>query len=306
MSEKKPDNYDFPLLIRNSPELAKFAAPNTYGNVSIDFANPDAVKALNRALLITFYRITYWDIPKGYLCPPVPGRAQYIDKIAALLEEANGGATPHGAKIHLLDIGTGANCIYPIIGHALYGWSFTASDIDQSAIASASLIAKKNPSLGKAVRIRMQRSKRSIFSGIILPGEKYDAVLCNPPFHASASAAREETERKWKKLGRGNTPILNFGGRSNELWCDGGETSFAITMISESAHYAQQCFWFSILIAKEEHLPVIRKSLGKHKAEEIRVIDLEKGNKKSRVLAWSFLTQQQRDQWKKERWGGKN
>lgn len=36
--------YDLPSLIACCPELTPFVAPNAYGNESIDFANPDAVR----------------------------------------------------------------------------------------------------------------------------------------------------------------------------------------------------------------------------------------------------------------------
>jgi hypothetical protein len=72
---KNREHYDFGKLIGNSPELAQYFRPNIYGDESVDFANPEAVKALNKSLLIQHYGITKWDIPPGYLCPPVTGRA---------------------------------------------------------------------------------------------------------------------------------------------------------------------------------------------------------------------------------------
>jgi 23S rRNA (adenine1618-N6)-methyltransferase len=72
--------YDFPALIKTTPELAKFVITNPYGKESIDFASPDAVRVFNRALLKAFYGIEHWDIPADYLCPPVPGRADYIPR----------------------------------------------------------------------------------------------------------------------------------------------------------------------------------------------------------------------------------
>ena len=65
--------YDFPQLIKSCPELAPFVRPNPYGDLSINFSDPNAVKMLNKALLKHFYGIDYWDIPKDYLCPPIPG-----------------------------------------------------------------------------------------------------------------------------------------------------------------------------------------------------------------------------------------
>ena len=41
--------YDFPALIKGSPELAAFVIINPYGKQSIDFADPAAVRLFNRA-----------------------------------------------------------------------------------------------------------------------------------------------------------------------------------------------------------------------------------------------------------------
>ena len=126
--------YHFDQLINSCPELATFVFTNPHNIQTIDFANPEAVKALNKALLAFHYGIQNWDIPKNYLCPPIPGRADYIHYIADLLAESNNGNIPQGETVQGLDIGIGANCIYPIIGNRSYGWSFVGTDIDENAI----------------------------------------------------------------------------------------------------------------------------------------------------------------------------
>ncbi len=115
--------YDLATLCQVTPELTQFLTLTPGGEQSVDFANPQAVKALNKALLAHFYAVKNWDIPDGFLCPPVPGRADYIHHLADLLGETSG-TIPANASI--LDIGVGANCIYPLIGVHEYGWRFTA------------------------------------------------------------------------------------------------------------------------------------------------------------------------------------
>ena len=112
--------YDFARLVKGCPELAAFVVATPRGETSIDFADPVAVQMLNRALLKDFYGISHWEIPPGYLSPPIPGRADYVHRLAELLR-AKGGSYPRGASTRVLDVGVGANCIYPIIGHAEYG-----------------------------------------------------------------------------------------------------------------------------------------------------------------------------------------
>ena len=104
--------YDFPALIKASPELGDFVITNPYGKPSIDFANPAAVKVFNRALLAQYYGIRHWDIPDGYLCPPIPGRADYLHNLADLLASDNDGQIPHGEKVRALDIGVGADAVW--------------------------------------------------------------------------------------------------------------------------------------------------------------------------------------------------
>ena len=148
---KHRERYDFKQLIDSCPELGQFVKLNNYKDESIDFFNPEAVKMLNKALLKHYYGIDNWDIPKNYLCPPIPGRADYIHHIADLLGSNNSefqrNKIPTGNKIKCLDIGVGANCVYPIIGNKEYGWSFVGTDIDPVSIESANKIIEMNPFL---------------------------------------------------------------------------------------------------------------------------------------------------------------
>ncbi len=296
---KHRGRYDFKQLIESSPELAQFVELNKYGDESIDFFNPEAVKALNKSLLKHYYNIDYWEIPPNYLCPPIPGRADYIHHVADLLGSKNSDfpdrKIPIGNKIKCLDIGVGANCIYPIIGHREYDWLFIGSDIDPIAIASANKIIELNPSLKEKIEIRQQANPKSIFRGIIQKGELIDVSICNPPFHASREDAQAGSMRKLKNL-KGNKiakTILNFGGQSNELWCEGGEGKFVQDMIYQSKEFATSCFWFTTLISKESNLKGAYKTLKQVKATEVKTIPMGQGNKISRILAWTFLSREQ-------------
>ena len=287
---KHNGNYDFKALIETLPELASFVTVNKFGNESIDFANPDAVRALNKALLKHFYNISYWELPKTNLCPPIPGRADYLHYIADILAEQNNGVIPKGANVKILDIGTGANCIYPIIGHQEYGWSFVGTEIDKPAKLTAENIINHNPELKDLIKIRLQENKRNIFKGIIQADEQFDFTICNPPFHNSREAATEGTKRKLKNLGKTaeNKPVLNFGGQNNELWYEGGELAFITNMIFESVHFQKQCKWFSSLVSKKENLKPLYSVLKRVKATEVKTINMEQGNKVSRILIWQF------------------
>jgi 23S rRNA (adenine1618-N6)-methyltransferase len=297
------ERYDFKLLIASCPELGQFVKLNDYKDESIDFFNPEAVKMLNKALLKHYYGIEHWDIPENYLCPPIPGRADYIHHIADLLYRNNPeflkGKIPAGTKIKCLDIGVGANCVYPIIGNKEYGWSFIGSDIDPVAIESGKKIIEMNPALKGNIELRLQHNPNDIFYGIIQKDELFDLSICNPPFHSSLAEAQSGTIRKLRNLKQKKItkPVLNFGGQTNELWCEGGEEKFIGDMIYQSKQFSTSCFWFSTLISKETNLKNAYKDLKTVEAAEIKTIPMSQGNKISRIVAWTFLTRQQQNKW---------
>lgn len=290
--------YDFKTLQNSFPELKSLMTTNHQGEETIDFANPKAVIALNRALLKNYYGVSDWTIPENYLCPPIPGRADYIHSLADLLGDENGGKIPTGNKIRVLDIGVGANCIYPILGHSEYGWSFVGADLDPGAIASAKKILDANPKLKNGIELRLQ-AKNGIFKNIIEPNERFDLTLCNPPFHASADEAQLVNERKWRNLGKAS--VANFGGQSNELWCEGGEVAFVSQMINESRLFSKNCLYFSSFVSKSESLSPLYDLLRKIKVEKWLTIEMAQGQKKSRFVTWTFLNDTERRQWQKSR-----
>ena len=254
-----------------------------------------------------FYGITFWDIPKGYLCPPIPGRADYIHYLAELLSVNKKGKVPTGSGLKCLDIGVGANCIYPIIGVNEYGWSFTGTEIDPVAIDSANKIIELNPMLKGKVGLRLQNNPKDIFRGIIQRDERFDLTICNPPFHASLAEARSGTVRKLSNLTNKiqHKPVLNFGGQNSELWCEGGELRFVDEMIRESKQFADSCFWFSTLISKESNLASVYDSLRKAEPAEVKTIPTGQGNKISRIVAWTFLSREHQEKWVATRWNDK-
>ncbi|MGM0766701.1 MAG: 23S rRNA (adenine(1618)-N(6))-methyltransferase RlmF [Pseudomonadota bacterium] len=286
--------YDFPALIKSHPALASHVKPNAHGDLSIDFADPVAVKTLNAALLNRHYNIAEWDIPEGALCPPIPGRADYIHHIADLLGIGPGPEQPH---IKLLDIGTGANGIYPLLACQIYGWQCVGSDINTQSLENVARIIAHNPTLKDRFTLRMQPDKNHIFEGIIQPGEFFDVSVCNPPFHASLDDALKGNQLKRNNLARNRgehqaktkSATLNFGGLGAELWCKGGEQLFLKKLIRESQAYSMQCRWFTSLVSKADNVKPAKKLIRKLGAVDVREIEMKQGNKITRVLAWTYL-----------------
>lgn len=278
--------YDFKKLIERCPVLTQFVVKNAYGNDSIDYTNPLAVKILNKALLLFFYNIE-WDLPSDYLCPPIPGRADYIHYVADLLSVFNKGMIPQGKSVRVLDIGVGANGIYPLIGHSTYRWSFVATDINSTSLSIAKRLVQQN-NLDEVIEFRLQTIPQNIFKGVVENTEVFDISICNPPFHTSAREANAGTIRKNKNL-KIKTHSLNFGGKSNELWCPGGEVAFITQMIKESV--GVRCKWFTTLVSKISHLSSIYRELKAVKPAQVRTLEMNQGQKKSRIVAWTFCNE---------------
>lgn len=265
--------------MKRSPALEEFVVTARHGRPSIDFADPRAVTALNAALLAEAYGVL-WSLPHGALCPPIPGRSDYIHYLADLLS--------NDEPARIIDIGSGANCVYPIIGASEYGWSFVATEVDRASMRWARQVVRVNRRIGALIEHRLQPDPLACFAGVTNAGERFAASMCNPPFHASAAEAAAGSTRKRRNLGLVGAEPLNFGGSANELWCRGGEVGFIERMIAESARRPMLCRWFTTLVARSEHLPRLRRSLKAVGPARIQVIDMAQGQKKSRILAWTF------------------
>ncbi|MFW9657754.1 23S rRNA (adenine(1618)-N(6))-methyltransferase RlmF [Vibrio parahaemolyticus] len=303
--------YDFKKLIASEPSLASFVIKNPKGEDSINFSDPKAVKMLNKALLAAYYNIDFWDIPEHYLCPPIPGRADYIHRVAELLDGEVKGKYRH-QNVRALDVGVGANCIYPIVGVTQYGWHYTGCDVDPKSIDSAANIVERNVALNGKIELVQQMSESNIYHGVIQPNDRFDVTTCNPPFHRSAEDAAMGSQRKLDNLKANqrkkgvksqNSPVkqgkptLNFGGQNAELWCEGGEAAFIRRMANESQAFSSQVLWFTTLISKKDNVRPMRKQLEKLGVKAIRVVEMSQGQKISRFMAWSFMDKQQRKTW---------
>jgi len=289
------DPYDFEKLISCVPELKHYVFVNAYQSVTINFSLPKAVKLLNKALLLHFYKVQDWDIPEGNLCPPIPGRADYIHYIADLIGEKN----PQNSDIKGLDIGTGANLVYPLIAHSSYGWKMLGTDINDISLKNAEYILSQNPDLLPFIHLKKQPETQRIFKNIIDKEDRFVFSMCNPPFHDSEESAMKGNFRKTKNLKKSTVkkPLLNFGGQQSELWCEGGELAFITNMIRESVLYSSQILWFTCLVSKKDNLSKLTSLLKKIKAADFRIIEMSQGQKISRILAWTFIPPDKHTKW---------
>ncbi len=274
--------YNLDELTQVYPDLLPFVYKGKSGRDTINFSDPKAVKLLNKALLQKHYAITYWDFPDASLCPPIPGRVDYIHYLNDLLQ-----GSKTSQPIRILDIGTGATCIYPLLGYSVYKWEFVGTDVDGISVINARTICNQN-SLDKVIEIRKQVNNYHIFKGVVKEKEQFAASMCNPPFYKSEEEANIVHQRKKKNL-KLDSNTRNFSGKSNELWYKGGEKAFIHNYLHESVLYKEQVVWFTILVSNKDLVRGIKVSLKKLGVTSVKVIPMQLGHKKSRILAWSFV-----------------
>ena len=290
------NSYDFELLISAVPELKHYVFKNDYDTLTINFSIPKAVRLLNKALLLQYYQVKEWDIPEGNLCPPIPGRADYIHYLADLLAEDNG-EIPKGNSVKGLDIGMGANLVYPLIANSSYGWEMLGTDINQDSLDNAQNILNQNPDL--PIYLKHQPDSEHIFNNIISKDDQFTFSMSNPPFHESEEDAllgnrRKNSNLRKKKVENSN---LNFSGNASELWCEGGEMAFIKKMINESVKFSSNVLWFTSLVSKKDNLHQLTTLLKNLRVAEFKTIDMAQGQKISRILAWSFMPKENRKSW---------
>jgi 23S rRNA (adenine1618-N6)-methyltransferase len=282
---KHKKGYDFNALIQVFPSLAQYVYVNTYQKQTVDFSNPKAVKVLNTALLKKDYGIHFWEFPGGNLCPPIPSRVDYLYHIVDLLKETK---IPDSfqQKKTVLDVGTGATLIYPLLGNAQFNWNFTATDCEKASIKNAKKILQKNK-LTNHIDLRFQSNKENILTDVINSDDLFLASVCNPPFYASLEEALKVNQQKNKNLQLDKNK-RNFSGTASELWYKGGEKAFLHNYLYQSSLFKEQCIWFTSLVSKKENVKSMENSLLKLGATTVKIIPMQHGNKITRIVAWSF------------------
>ncbi len=274
------NGYDFEKLLTSNAALKLFVFENQYGNLTVDFSDPKAVKEINRSLLMAYYNVKLWEFPDSNLCPPIPGRVDYIHHLNDLLQ-----VSAITGDISVLDIGTGATCIYPLLGNAVYGWSFVGVDIDLDSLDSAQDIIDDND-LDPQILLRQQFDEQQILTGVIDKEDAFTISMCNPPFYKSAAEAQGANRRKTRNLG--TNAVRNFAGNNNELWYVGGEKAFLHNYLYQSSLFKEQCVWFTSLVSKKENIESLEKSSKKLGVAEFKMIPMQQGNKVTRIVAWRY------------------
>ena len=294
---------------------------------TLDFASWDATVALNAALLADAYDVRGWSIPRGYLCPAVANRANYVHWIEDLLEQSRPaalGSATRGPAIRGLDVGVGANCVYPLIGAARNGWSFVGTDVTDAALEAARRNADANPRLAPLIEIRDARIRGESEANLpraeegdpapifarVRADEDRDAERDRLDAARDAAASSSSTTKKKKIETRGfaftmcNPPFFeseadakgnagtDFGGVASEMACAGGELAFVSRILAESSASADArrfAHWYTTMCGKKETVKRLRAMLRTRGAKAVRETTFYQGKTRRWGVAWSFV-----------------
>ncbi|XP_062217999.1 uncharacterized protein LOC133918248 [Phragmites australis] len=296
---------DFAALAELYPSFRPFVSVSERGRASIDFADFAATRELTRVLLLHDHGVNWW-IPDGQLCPTVPNRSNYIHWIEDLLSsDLIPPISSSSGRVRGVDIGTGANCIYPLLGASLLGWSFVGSDVTDVALEWAKKNVESNPHLAELIEIRnanavsfasesdtiaseaarentlepvddLAKSKPHILVGVVNEGESFDFCMCNPPFFDSIEEA-------------GLNPRTSCGGTTEEMVCPGGELAFITRIIEDSVSLKNSFRWFTSMVGRKANLKLLISKVREAGASVVKTTEFVQGQTARWGLAWSFI-----------------
>jgi 23S rRNA (adenine1618-N6)-methyltransferase len=260
----------FDHLAKIYPNFSKFVYKNKFGGYSINWKDKMALKELNKALLDYDFDIHYWDIPDGFLIPSIPSRCNYIHWISDLI------APFCIENVQGMDIGTGANLIYPILGHQIYGWSFIGTDINNESLQVSQKIIREN-NLETSIQVKLQPSEDKIFENIVDEKDFFHFCMSNPPYFSIEDEIKQDN------------PHTDFDYNEKEAYCSGGEFGFICKIIKESHKYKNNFIWFTTLVGRKFNLDKIENILKEIKGlKEIKKTTFYQGKQARWGIAWTF------------------
>ncbi|CAA0807760.1 methyltransferases [Striga hermonthica] len=291
---------DFGLLASSYPSFEQYVFYSHDGRPKIDWTDFNATRELTRVLLLHDHGINWW-IPDGQLCPTVPNRSNYIHWIEDLLaSDIIGVSKSDDDVIKGFDIGTGANCIYPLLGASVLGWKFVGSDITDVAVEWANRNVESNPNISDLIEIRrvgteditsqveelqtggsagLRRSYNGppVLLGVVKDGEIFDFCMCNPPFFETMEEA-------------GLNPKTSCGGTLEEMVCFGGELAFITRIIEDSVKLKHTFRWYTSMVGRKYNLSILVSELWNVGATVVKTTEFVQGRTSRWGLAWSFLS----------------
>ncbi|KAJ2263042.1 hypothetical protein GGI01_001085, partial [Coemansia sp. RSA 376] len=283
-----PDEISYRAVADKYAELKPYLVSESSQRSTIDFKNPDAVRVLNQALLSVYFDLRI-HLPSNSLCPTIANRLNYIKWLSAsIIPELTPG------PLTGLDIGTGASCIYPLLGaRYLPQCKFVGTDINEESVAIASQNVDQNE-LHDRIKVFLNTDRHTTLPldalefplpNADIEGSNFAFCMCNPPFYESI-----DERLRLRQMKRG-APSLNTIAKDDELYTDGGEESFLSRLVDESVLCAKRIKWYTTMVGKKNTLALLKTKLRGAGAKQVRDGVLIQGRTTRWVLAWSFFGQ---------------
>ncbi|XP_067866637.1 RNA N6-adenosine-methyltransferase mettl16 [Heterodontus francisci] len=270
---------DFTYLASKYTEFQQHIHTSLTGKVSLNFKDPEAVRALTCTLLKEDFGLTI-DIPLERLIPTVPLRLNYIHWVEDLI-----GSGPDKTKlIRGIDIGTGASCIYPLLGATMNGWFFLATEVDDMCFNYAKKNVEQNH-LSDLIKVVKVPQKTLLMDALKEESEiVYDFCMCNPPFFANQLEAKGVNSRN---PSRPPPSSVNTGGIT-EIMAEGGELEFVKRIIHDSLQLKKRLRWYSCMLGKKCSLAPLKEELRQQEVPKVTHTEFCQGRTMRWALAWSF------------------
>ncbi|XP_052612026.1 LOW QUALITY PROTEIN: RNA N6-adenosine-methyltransferase METTL16 [Peromyscus californicus insignis] len=271
---------DFAYLASKYPDFKQHIQINLNGRVSLNFKDPEAVRALTCTLLREDFGLSI-DIPLERLIPTVPLRLNYIHWVEDLIghQDSDKSTLRRG-----IDIGTGASCIYPLLGATLNGWYFLATEVDDMCFNYAKKNVEQN-NLSDLIKVVKVPQKTLLMDALKEESEIiYDFCMCNPPFFANQLEAQGVNSRNSR---RPPPSSVNTGGIT-EIMAEGGELEFVKRIIHDSLQLKKRLRWYSCMLGKKCSLAPLKEELRIQGVPKVTFTEFCQGRTMRWALAWSF------------------
>ncbi|KAK2714144.1 U6 small nuclear RNA (adenine-(43)-N(6))-methyltransferase-like isoform X2 [Artemia franciscana] len=241
------------------------------GKATLDFKDQEAVACLTSSLLFRDFQLRV-HLPPGRLIPTLPLRLNYllwIEDLISLLP------VEYHENVCGVDIGTGASCIYPLIGSKKFGWKFLATEIDAENFEYARKQVQDNylEDYIKVIKVNGVESLRNIVGN-----QSFTFTMCNPPFYA------EDNE---KQKNNRPSPRHDYGGQEMEVAVEGGEVSFVKKIVEESKFLRDQILIFTTMLGHKVSVKPVKR-LCEAAGASVCTTEFCQGRTMRWGVAWTF------------------